>query len=184
MKHTPTESNKEWANLMRSKTGGEISIKSYYDQSETTSIDIFSSLTSGGKVCATIGLMDTGHEPPIEIIMDSTFEDILLENIISTAAFYVMKDKWKIRFGTTFETLVAEYHPNLHVKHLLFIPQYQWGPELSKVKLKMGNIYPVLAIGITDSELQFIKTNSLEQLENIWERDNIDVLNWQRDQSI
>jgi len=180
----PSESNIEWANIVSSLTGGNRSVASYYDEAETSSIDVLTILNNGGKVCATIGLMDTPHDPPTEILMDSAGDDIKLENIISTAAFFIMKDGWKIRPGAVFESLVAEYHPELALKHLLFVPQYQWGEALSKVKLKQGYVYPLLAVAVSDGELDFISKNGVSALENLWEKEDVGVLNWHRSSSV
>lgn len=141
-------------------------------------------LNEGGKICATIGLMDVQHEPPTEILMDSTSKDLKLENIISMAAFFIIKEGWKIKPGVVFETLVSEYHPELAIKHLLFIPQYQWSEALSKVKLEQGYIYPLLAIGITNEELDFISHKGVSALEDFWEKNDINVLNWHRSSSV
>ena len=180
----PSNSNKEWANLVSTLTDGSRSVANYYDELETTSIHVLTTLNGGGKVCATIGLMDVEHEPPTEILIDSVSVEIDLENIIATAAFYIMKDGWKISPGAIFETLVAEYHPELDVKHLLFVPQYQWGKTLSKVKLEQGYIYPLLAVGITKEELNFISKNGVAALEAIWEKNNVNVFNWHRSSSV
>lgn len=180
----PSTSNKEWANIVSTLTGGSRSVANYYDEKETTSIHVLTVLNEGGKVCATIGLMDVHHEPPTEILMDSTSENIRLEDIISMAAFFVIKDGWKIRPGTVFETLVSEYHPELELEHLLFVPQYQWGKTLSKVKLDQGYIYPLLAVGITRDELDFISQNGVSALENLWEQNDINVLDWHRTSSV
>lgn len=180
----PSKSNKEWANIVSTLTGGARSVANYYDEIETTSIHVLTVLVDGGKVCATIGLMDTHHEPPTEILMDSTSVDVKLENIISMAAFFIMKDGWKIRPGAVFETLVSEYHPELAVKHLLFVPQYQWGDALSKVKLEQGYIYPLLAVGITNEELTFLSRHGVSALEELWVKNNVNVLNWHRCSSV
>jgi hypothetical protein len=180
----PSNSNKEWANLVSTLTGGSRSVANYYDELETTSIHVLTILNDDGKVCATIGLMDVEHEPATEILMDSVSEDVNLENIISSAGFYIMKDGWKIRPGAIFETLVAEYHPELKLKHLLFVPQYQWGEALSKVKLEQGYIYPLLAVGITEEELNFISKNGASALETVWEQNNVNVLDWHRSSSV
>ncbi len=180
----PSKSNKEWANIVSTLTGGSRSVANYYDEEESTSIHVLTLLNEGGKVCATIGLMDVQHEPPTEILMDSTIENVKLENIISMAAFFIMKDGWKIKPGAVFETLVSEYHPELELKHLLFVPQYQWGETLSKVKLEQGYIYPLLAIGITNEELAYISQNGVSALENLWEQNGINVLDWHRSSSV
>ena len=95
-----------------------------------------------------------------------------------------MKDGWKIKPGAVFETLVSEYHPELSVKHLLFVPQYQWGEVLTKVKLEQDYIYSLLALGITNEELNFISQNGVSALEDLWEKDNANVLNWHRSSSV
>lgn len=180
----PSKSNKEWANIVSTSIGGSKYVANYYDEQEIASIHVLTMLSEGGKVCATIGLMDGQHEPPTEILMDSISEDVKLENIISMAAFFIMKDGWKIKPGAVFETLVSEYHPELSVKHLLFVPQYQWGEVLTKVKLEQDYIYSLLALGITNEELNFISQNGVSALEDLWEKDNANVLNWHRSSSV
>ena len=180
----PSRSNKEWANIVSTLTGGSRYVANYYDEQEATSINVLTVLNGGGKICATIGLMDVQHEPPTEILMDSTTENVKLENIISMAAFFIMKDGWKIKPGAIFEALVSEYHPELELKHLLFVPQYQWGETLSKVKLEQGYIYPLLAVGITDEELDFISQGGVSALEELWEKNDINVIDWHRSSSV
>jgi hypothetical protein len=180
----PSQSKKLWARLLASEIGGKPSVAAYLDDSESTSIDVLTINSGGGKVCATIGLMDSRHEPSVEILMDSNSEDIKLENIISMVSFYIIKNGWRIKPGIIFENLVAEYHPELLLKHLLFLPQFQWGPELSKAILPQGNIYPLLAVPITTAESDYIAKNGLTSLEELWQKNGINVLNWFRESSV
>lgn len=175
----PTESHKNWARIVASVTEGTPSVSKWFDERETTSLDILS-IKGDGKVCASIGLMDVDHNPPTELLMDSTDETIKLENLISMASFFIVKNGWKVKPGAVFEDLVKEYHPELSLKHLLFLPQFRWGETLSRVDLCDRTIYPLLVIGITDSELNYIRNNGLEELERIWLKNNVDVFNWHR----
>ena len=77
--------------------------------------------------------------------------------------------------------MVSMYAPDLDVKHVLFVPPFQWGEGMSRVTLGDRTIYPLLAVPITDGELQFVKDCGADALTSLWERRHTDVLDWSRE---
>lgn len=186
----PTDEERMWAKHVLSHTPGKPQVAKFWDENNEYSVDVLTIPTEQGKVCSTIGLAQVVQwpesKPPIrsEILADSTNEDVPVENIISTAAFYIIKDGWRIKPGAIFEKIVSWYIPDKEIKHLLFINQYQWGKEMSRFELPSGTVFPLLAVPITDPEYDFVKKNGIEALEEIWEKNNVNVCNWARKSAV
>ena len=77
--------------------------------------------------------------------------------------------------------MVSMYAPELEAKHILFVPPFQWAEGMSRVTLGDHTIYPLLAVPITEGELQFVKDCGVDALTSLWERRHTDVLDWSRE---
>lgn len=186
----PTADHKGWAKYLQLIIP-EVPIKvvRYLDDSEDHEIPIFCADQESGKTCATIGLMDidqsnNGSGLYTEILLDCKGDHDYIGNVLSTVAFFCIKDGWRIRPGIVFEKMIEMYAPELEVKHLMFTAAFQWAPEvINRVELETKVIYPLIAVPITESENQFIRSHGDEALEDLWEQQSIDVLNWNRKSS-
>ena len=179
---------KTWAKRLRASIpGGTVSVARHYDEAETTALDIFTSDTAPGMVAATIGVMEVdlsrNSESQLftEILMDSRSRNTHIANIVANIGFYVVKDGWPPFPGTVFENMIEMYSPDLKVKHIMFVPPFQWESRMAKVDLGPKTIHPILAVPITDGENQFVKENGSDALEDLWEQTNCDVLDWSRE---
>src|SRR3954452_654052 len=129
----PPAGHIEWAKYLRANAPGDsVKLVSHYDEGEKNVIAIFTSENTQGVVAATVGLMDftqrRGDGPPLttEVLLDARGRPCDVANVVGTIAFYVMKDGWKIGPGITFADMVPMYAPDLRVKHILFVPPFQW----------------------------------------------------------
>jgi len=186
----PTDEDKLWAKHVVALTPGKPKVTKYWDDGEKYSIDVLAIATDSGKICATLGLSKvvqwTESNPPIrsEILADSKNSDIKIENVISTAAFYILKDNWRIKPGVVFEDIVSWYISGQELKHLLFIEQYQWGKEMSRFEGGTVPIFPLLAVPISESERVFIKEFGIDALQEIWQQKHVDVCDWARSSAV
>jgi hypothetical protein len=186
----PTDEEKLWAKHVVSLTPGKPSVTKYWDDEEKYSVDIMTISTDSGKICTTIGLSKVvqwpDSNPPIrsEILAGSKYSDIKIENVISTAAFFILKDGWRIKPGAVFEEIVSWYIPDQELKHLLFIEQYQWGKEMSSFEAGAVQIFPLLAVPITERERVFVKEAGLDALQSIWQKHQVDVCDWARGSAV
>jgi hypothetical protein len=186
----PTDEEKLWAKHVVSLTPGKPRVTKYWDDGEKYSVDVMTISTGSGKICATIGFSQVvqwpDSNPPIrsEILADLKSSDIKIENVISTAAFYILKDGWRIKPGVVFENIVSWYISDQELKHLLFIEQYQWGEEMSRFEGGTVPIFPLLAVPITDREREFIKEAGIDALQSIWQKQHVDVCDWERSSAV
>jgi hypothetical protein len=174
---------------MKALVGGDCSVIAYWDESEENSIDIFASRNHEGIVCATIGLMEFNQsrhaeaEIYSEIILDHYGYDTRIGNILSTIAFYVMKDGWQVAPGVIFERMVEMYIPETKLPHVMFASPFQW-QDMSEVALAEKTIYPLVAIPISEAEREMARINEGENLEELWDSQGTDVLNWSRPSAV
>jgi hypothetical protein len=186
MNNTPSDNQKAWVVHLRNLIGGDISVHVYYDESEEHSIPIFTSTNDEGTVCATLGLMeiDQSHNPDVqihsEIILDKRGNYEGVANVLSTLAFYIIKNGWRVAPGVVFKDIMKTYFPETNLPHLYFTTSFQW-PAMSKVELPEGKIYPLVAIPISESEDKMASEKNGQALEDMWAKENVDVLNWNRE---
>jgi len=180
--------HKAWALYLRDNTRGVPSVRKFYDDDESHSIDVFSSTDTDGVVSATIGLMDIDIKAAsapesifTEILIDSSNGGDTVGNVLSTVAFYVIKDGWRPAPGAILERMVEMYAPDLAVKHLLFVPPFQWSNnEMTRVELEGKSVLPLLGVPITDSERDFAYEHGSDALERAMEQAGVDIYDWHR----
>jgi hypothetical protein len=185
----PSQAQKDWANILRARIGGEAAVTMYGDEEQTTRIPIFTGKTGGGVIAATIGLMDVNQSgnPDFkvhsEVLIDSRRDSPAVPSILSTISFYVLKNEWKVAPGSIFEDIVSMYLPGTRLPHIYFTAPFQW-KDLGKVELIDRIIYPLVAVPISSAEAALASTNKGNDLESLWERLGTDVLDWERESAL
>ncbi len=130
---------------------------------------------------STLSLTELGpYHNNSEIIITGYQKYEELANVLTTAAFFIIKEEWKSQTGVVFETLVEQYYPDKNVKHLLFVEPYLWEDKLQDLSIGERRINFLLAIPITQAELEYKKTYGHDALENLLEEKNIDIFDIDR----
>ena len=88
-------------------------------------------------------------------------------NLLSTAAFYVIKDRWKCRPGVVYMDLLKMYKLSETLEHLMWVEPFEW-ESLSSVDAAGVTIHWLMAIPISDSEDQYLRRNGFEKLERLF----------------
>jgi antitoxin YqcF len=184
----PPAAHIEWAKYLREKVPGDVvHIARHYDEGERNVIAIFTSENAAGIVAATVGVMDYDQarqgKPPLatEILFDARGRPASIANIAATIGFYIIKDGWRVAPGVTFAEMVSMYEPGLRVRHVVFVPPFQWDEGMTRVALSDRTVYPLLAVPITDGELRLVQEQGANELQERWERFSTDVLDWSRE---
>lgn len=184
----PSAAHIAWVKHLSGKIPGDsTSVFRHYDETEKHCIDIFTSENAQGIVAATVGLMDCDQalpgRPPLatEILLDSRGRVGAISNIAATIAFYVIKNGWRVAPGVTFADMVSMYEPQLRVKHVIFLPTFQWDEGMTRVDVGVRIVYPLLAIPITDAELELVDEQGQQSLTDRWTCLSTDVLDWTRE---
>jgi len=180
----PTEKQKELYKKLSLILGIDSKVIKYVDDNGDKSIFILECPDPTDKnviFYSTIGLMDFPTENiKYEFLIAAYASFEYVGNILSSAAFFVMKDNWKASNGVVFETLVEMFYPNKDMKHLFFTSPYLWEDKLEGFEVQNEEILFLLAIPISDAELQYKNQNGSSALESVFEEKNIDIFDLDR----
>jgi len=180
----PTEKQKELYKKLSPMIGIEPRVIKYGDDNDKNYIFIMECpdpIDDKIKFYSTIGLSDYFlNERKYEILFTgySNFEEI--GNILSSCAFFIINENWKITHGTVFETLVSMYYKDIDMKHVYFTTPYIWEDKLEDFEIQGDKIFFLLGIPISDAELSFKNLNGIDALENLFQEHNIDIFDINR----
>lgn len=153
--------------------GGTPEIHRYGDENESHKIDILSckDRPSPGLVSySTLGvhlvpnlLDDDDFRVELAGIAESSVEQF--PNLLATAAFYVIKNRWHVAKGIVFDGLLNEYKLSTTMNHLMWVEPLEWD-ALRSVDVGDGiTVHWVLGIPLAESERQYLNDNGFWKLE-------------------
>jgi hypothetical protein len=180
-----SDSNRLLAKTLAKVFAGKPSIARYWDERERHSVDVMTcedSLQENVISYSTLGLSDHPiHEesPRVEFVaaFGAKFEEGA--NIIATAAFCVIRSKWRTQPGAIFPDVVSMYRKGSNMKHLLLCQPFLW-EELLTQELSDKTVAWLLLVPISENELQFAEANGSSALEDLFVEKQIDVFDLDR----
>lgn len=186
---TVSDSNKAIAKYITQIVGIRPSARKYWDESETTDIDLFTCVDPVDQSCnvyGTIGLSDTplvisGKEQSfrLELLAAGHSSYSFVPNLLATSSFYIMKDAWECTPGVVFESVVSMYHKG-DMKHLMFTSPFLWADKLKNLELPDKKVTWLLIVPISDKELIYKSEYGYDALENLFDEKNINIFDLDR----
>lgn len=168
--------------------GGSPCVQRFWNEQNIKSIDILKCTDApqmGVKTCATIGLNATNiglvsdrKSLRVEILGVSDIKISVLENIVATTAFEIMDVK-KCFPGYMIKNIINQYISNTEMKHVLITNPFLW-ENANSISVDEQIIAWLLIVPISDNEFYYAEENGYDELENIFEKENIDVFNLYR----
>lgn len=165
----------------------------YYDDDKSNSIDILECtdpLNHQNRFYCTIGLsdipviiFDEEQNFGVEVLLVAQKENSFAGNLLSTASFFIGKDNWEARPGAVFNNLISLYDTTLEMKHIYFTEPFFWQDKLEELsaKIEEKNVLFLLAVPISENELQYKEENGDEALEALLFSENtIDLSDFKR----
>lgn len=172
--------------------GGTPKVGRYTNENGEKTIDIFQSINvpqDGVQSCATIGLnsIDLGlvsnsHNLRVEIVGASDIAIENLGNIMASIAFEIMQSR-KCFPGYIITNVIQSYIPNSEMQHVLLTDPFLWEEAKCIVDNDLVIVW-LMMVPISDKEYQYAKENGVEELEKIFEAENIDIYNFHRESVI
>ncbi|MGK2876763.1 MAG: suppressor of fused domain protein [Nocardioides sp.] len=156
------------------RIGGESTVRAYYDDSRDNAVAVVeavgtphSELTTYATASLHVCPNDLdGTDIRAELLLVGVRGQELVGNLLATAGFYVVKNRWFLAPGVVFPGLVTEYFPHANVKHLLWVEPFDFA-GLASIRVD-GFAPPVSALQglpVTDEEWQLLRTKGLRALE-------------------
>lgn len=185
-----SDENKTIAKAALGALGGKPIVRAYWDDNKENYIDILACddrPCDGVTAYSTIGLSEysidqIADDLPLRIEMvgacASGFE--CFPNILGSCAFNIINTKYKCYPGAIFQNVVKYYMPNSSMKHILFMPPFLWEEELTTLSFNDKKVAWLLAVPISDMELEYAIKHGIDALETLFEETQIDIFDLER----
>jgi hypothetical protein len=164
--------------------GGEPKVFAYHDDGGGLRVDVVSCAdqpTRGVTSYGTIGTSDfplvrNGAEFPtrVELVGAGPSDCAWLPQALSTAAFFIMREKWFRCPGAVYETMFSMYDDTLEMKHFAFHNPFLW-ERLRTTQLVTKTVSWLLAVPISERESLYCREHGWEALSDLFEQAQIDI---------
>jgi len=185
---SPTPENRSLAKYLHTLLGGSPSVIEYWDDPKRSSVDVFRVAdvpVSAVSTYATLGLSDcpiglTVEDVPLRVeftfALMTRYEEGM--NYIATCAFSVINDKVVPKPGVILPRVLELYRPDDDLKHMMLCSPSLWNLETQNFPSK--KVAWLQLIPISDAERNYALSNGSEALEDIFEREQVDVTDLDR----
>ena len=170
--------------------GTKPEVDRYWADQRVSSVDVLSCLDSpqrGGTSYATIGVSEValekdGRELQVraELVGACYSRFKKFPNVLATAAFLVINSRSFIAPGVIFPGVLSMYYAAVEMKHLLFLPPFLWDERLKASKVEERQIGWLLAIPVSEGEMQLASSRGVPALEELFEARQIDIFDLER----
>ncbi len=169
------------------------SARKYWDDDKNNSLDIFTvqdPIDSSVNFLGTIGVSDSENliemkdgskkNIPVELLITGYKKYDRIPNVLATCGFYIIKDKWDVQPGSVFMRMVDMYYPDTEMNHIMFTSPFLWEDKLKPLELDSKTVHWLLAIPISQSELEYKNKQGTSALEDLFEENEIDIFDLNR----
>lgn len=183
-------SNKKIAGHISAVFGGNPEITRYSDESGKRTIDVVCCANApqeGIDSFSTVGLSD--QEQCIEGVDGSLRLELVgacrsgnevFGSVLANAAFCSLISGWPIHPGAIFADLVNHYDASTTLEHVMFVEPFAWNEELEAIQLPDKEVLWLMMIPISEAEAAYAEKHGGEALEDLFEKNEIDVFDWER----
>ncbi len=180
-----SEQNKIIARYVTGAFGGTPHVREFVHDTEPLTIDILwcdDRPVERATSYSTIGLSgypmrSNGDEYPtrLEIAGACGSDAKKFPNVLSTAAFIVMRSGRLFSPGAVIPDCVSEYYQESTVPHLYFTSPFLWEDSLKTMELSSRKVSWLLAMPISQAEYDFLHERGDEELEKEFVKRQIDI---------
>jgi antitoxin YqcF len=182
------ESGRATARRVTDAFGGTPRVTRHYDEPERHFVDILASddrPTTGLRSYSTIGLQTVPNliddtDIRVELAGVAPMAAMDFANVMGTAAFCVIKDRWRCAPGIVFPSVIKMYQLSSTLEHIVFSEPFQW-EELGSVDVAPDKtVHWLLVIPISDSEYRFMLDRGWDALDELFVKREIEYFDLER----
>lgn len=142
---------------------------------------------TGVKTYSTVGLSrfplmknEKRSAVSLEIIgsCGSAFPDF--NNLISASAFHVIFSKWYCCPGMIYPDVVSQCGISVTMNDVYFANPFLWDNKLHNLKVNSSTVAWLLAVPISRGESNYARKFGTDKLEELFEKEDIDIFNLNR----
>ncbi len=116
----------------------------------------------------------------VELIGACSKEFGLFPNILATCAFNVINTNFLCHPGAIYPNIVRFYMPESPLRDILLVSPFLWDDKLSSIQFTDKMIAWLMIIPISEAESAYVNKHSLDVLEELFERNQINVYDLMR----
>ncbi|MCY7898144.1 type II toxin-antitoxin system antitoxin YqcF [Bacillus spizizenii] len=186
-----TQENKVIARTVLGAFGGKPKVTKYWDDNENSNIDILSvsdQPQEGITSYATLGLSDhsinyevNGTPLRIEIVAAMESASDIYANVLSTCAFNIINSNFTCAPGVIFKNVISMYDQETDMRHVMFVSPFLWEEDLELLEFSNKSVTWLMAIPISEGELQVTEKHGPDYLQDLLESKQIDIYDIKRE---
>lgn len=127
------------------------------------------------------GLEVGGKALRVELLASCQSEFTHLADGLVSCALNVAKDKWQVTPGVVHPNVLNQYRPDIVLKHLFLVSPFLWGGAPEDREFDDLVVTWLMAIPISDSEIEYMAQNGPERMESLFEEHQIDIFDINRE---
>lgn len=113
----------------------------------------------------------------VELLGVCDAREVVFINILATCSFCIINSNYKCHPGAIFHHVVDMYLPNIDMKHIMFVPPFIWEGQLETINLDDRKVAWLLGVPISEQECIYAEKNGTDALEDLFEKEQIDIFN-------
>ncbi len=185
-----SKENKQIGKKIATTFGGKPSVNRYWDNMEKSFVDLVACINRPSEGVVSYGTVGLSNYP---IIQDGKEFHVRLElvgacasafdmypKILTTAAFYIINEKWFCCPNAILQNAIDMYDNSLQMKHLLFVSPFLWEDPLATTEFDTKSVAWLLAVPISEKERLYAVEHGADDLEDLFEKKQIDIFNLSR----
>lgn len=186
-----SESNKAIAQAVADAFKVRPKVMSYKDDNNKSETYIATSIdcpTPGINSYSTLALSDyplikdgAEYSVRLEILFACANDIDYWGNVIATAAFFIINDKWFCGPGVVYQDMVKMYDPKAKLQHLYFTTPFLWGGKPQTMHLPDKTVAFLQAILISESERLYLAEHGSDDFESLLQSKDVDIANYKRE---
>lgn len=177
------------ANHILNSVGGTPKVQRFYNSNKNQFIDIFQSHNNPMNTVntfSTIGLsmysidrkFADDSELRVEFIAASPAENTLFANVLASCAFNIISREYTCSPGTVILNILEQYFEDSNMKHILFVTPFLW--DIDDLLFEDRTVTWLMAVPISNEELDYLRRNGSDKLEQLFEEQQIDFYDLNR----
>lgn len=180
-------------NALREVLGGDQKAFSYQKEDAPNKLDImfakgspsrnYLTASTLGLVNRTTGYKDSNTQKDIraEIIMSSYGGTNMIGKILSTIGIGIYTNNLQYGYGTALKGVLEGYYPNSDMKHVfLMLPPPIWNQPFKVIDFDDSIITFLYALPISEAECDYMREHGIDELQNTFVKENIDMFDFNR----
>ncbi|MFV0288097.1 MAG: suppressor of fused domain protein [Mycoplasmatales bacterium] len=181
--------NKIIAKTLDKLIAGKSKVERFYNEDKSCQIDVITITDNATNsiTMSTVNLSDIDldfkkaneYKVGVEFIMVS---DIKYDNsldVLIDSSFIAIKNKNSCQPGNIYSNVIQKYYLDSDMKHILLTYPFLWN-DFNKITYENKSINWLQLVPISDNELKFLQEHNLDKLEELFEKEKVDVFNFNR----